>query len=600
MKKLFLLLLFTLSLFSATEIKRNILVIFPTDGGNNSATTYVHTRLEAVLNYYGYFCTYKKVDSQYPKDISQYAGIITWFEGDKIKNEKALVDLYLKFKKKGKKLLLIGDLPGYKKYKDIYKKFFGIEIGDTYEENPIGIKQLARGPFGFEKKFSPLYTGPFVEIKTITGDPLLLETIPDYENIGKKIVSTPVFIDSWGMYALGEKIFYVSNKEGGSRWIIDPFKMISYVFNTNYPIPDLSTKNGKRIAYIHIDGDGFLSHSFLNGRLTGDIAYDFLNKYKLPVGVSFIVAELDSNGPIHKGKDTTKINEYAKRLSRLPFVEPASHTYTHPFEWATGKVAYSPNPHAKRVFYGDEKIKAFQEPDHEVNNKYEIEKSVKYVQKLAGKKHMSDIPLYWSGDCMPTYKNLKYIKRRKINAFNGGDTRFDMQYDSIAYVYPAARYVDGLIQIYSSGSNENTYTKLWTDDFWAFQGVLETFKKTGYPKRIKPIDLYFHFYSFEKRASYYSLKRMFDWLYKNRNKLSFIYPSEYINIVKNFYTLKIYKAGKNRFCIKNIKDLREFRFEGKYSIYGKNIKKVTYDKKLNVTYITIKNKVDHACLAVKN
>jgi hypothetical protein len=56
-------------------------------------------------------------------------------------------------------------------------------------------------------------------------------------------------------------------------------------------------------------------------------------------------------------------------------------------------------------------------------------------------------------------------------------------------------------QIYASSSNENTYTDLWTDRFFGFRYWTRTVDNTGSPRRIKPVNLYYHMYSGEKMAS---------------------------------------------------------------------------------------------------
>ena len=334
--------------------------------------------------------------------------------------------------------------------------------------------------------------------------------------------------------------------------------MIERVYETNYPIPDTTTKNGKRIAYIHIDGDGILSTSF-NQKYAIENGYDFIKKEGLKTGVSFVVSELDENGPTvnygAKVSSVTKhnyklLNQTAKNIFELPFVEPASHTYSHPFNWRKGIVAYSSSPNAKKALHGD--VSAFQEPDKQVNLKVEIEDSIKYLQKLIPSKKVNTV--YWSGDCYPSLRDLNYIEDNNLLAFNGGDSRFDLEFNSYSYVTPLSLYSQKGTQIYSSNSNENTYTDLWSENHWRFKNIIKTFENTGYPKRIKPANTYYHFYSFEKKASLNALKKIY--IYYKENDFEFIYPSEFIKIAKNFHDIKIEKK-EDTFFISNIKDLRE-------------------------------------------
>ena len=281
----------------------------------------------------------------------------------------------------------------------------------------------------------------------------------------------------------------------------------------------------------------------------------------------------------------------AKKILELPFVEPASHTYSHPFSWRKGLVAYSSNQDAKLTYHGG--VKAYEEPNQEINLDLEIRQSIEYIQALIPSKKVQTV--YWSGDCYPALRDLQYIDDHDLLAINGGDSRFDLEYNSYSYVTPLSLYSSKGTQIYSSNSNENTYTNLWTANFWRFKNVIKTFKNTGFPKRIKPANTYYHFYSFEKKSAVNALEKIYD--YYEQNDFEFIYPSEFIQLAKNFHTLKIEKKN-NLYTLSNITHLKEFRFEGKVSILSKDLQNSYYDEKLNVTYVRIKDNKIKARLTV--
>ena len=363
------------------------------------------------------------------------------------------------------------------------------------------------------------------------------------------------------------------------------------VFNTDFPIPETTTINGKRILYIHLDGDGVLSKSeVIHGKICGEVWYEKIGKvFPFKTGVSFIAADID---PVYMGNK--RVQDVVRKIYALPNIEPASHTYTHPLDWHKGLTAYAKKGVKNKIAYfgttEGEHIKAYVPPSGEVDHKLEILGSIKFLNQFAPYKKKVKV-IYWSGDCMPTKVDLEMIKKNHLVAFNNGDTFFDLKHNSYAFVTPLGRYVDGLRQIYSSGSNENVYTDLWSSNFWGFVNVIETFKRTGYPIRIKPINLYYHFYSVAKLASYRALVTNYRYLMKIRKNLINIFPSQFIRIVENFYSVKIYKKSSNIFIIKNAKYLKEFRFEGKVKIRKiDNIKSVHYNSKLNVTYVTVGKK----------
>lgn len=603
--KFFIISLLMFSLANAEEIKRKILVVVP--HSEDIAITDVHTKLEAILNYYGFFCEYLVDDGKnYPKNIDNYKGFIFWNQGLSSPNPINLVNFLIKFK--DKKNIIIGDIPvqdlenkNYEKnINKILEKNFYFSSGEYWlKNNPIVKREYEETLFGFEKKISFINKHEFsnIEIYDKRIEVLFKE---EMEIDNKNVISNSVFIAPWGFYGQFDKIFYKDEEINKNKWIINPFKMIEKVYSIHYPIPDTTTKNGKRIGYIHIDGDGILSKSY-NNKYTIEVGYEFIKNQKLKTGVSFIVSELDKNGPILENEYTTHgsknhnyklLNNFAKKIYEIPFVEPATHTYSHPFNWREGIVAYSSNKNATKAVYND--IEAFQEPDKQINLELEIKESIQYLQKLT-KKPIKTV--YWSGDCYPSIRDLKYIDKNNLLAFNGGDSRFDLEFNSYSYVTPLSLYSDEATQIYSSNSNENTYTELWTENYWRFRNVIKTFENTGYPKRIKPANTYYHFYSFAKKGAIKSLEKIYS--YYKENSFELIYPSEFIKIAKNFHSIKIEKKN-NKFFISNLKELREFRFEGKKLILSKDIKNTYYDKKLNVTYVTLKENIDKAKIEIKS
>jgi len=586
------------TLFSA-PINRKILVLTGTNL-NNLQNEEVHAKLATILNYYGYFIEHVSTDlNVIPENLDEYAGFIFWNYNMETKDPLKLINFMCKFK--NKKNIIIGTIPFkdlkqnsyFTQVNEILKKNFGFSFTNIWSKDIELLKtEYDKNLFNFEKKISFLTNKTFSQVITHNKD---FEVV--YKETLQDKVSDSVFFAPWGFYGTTEKIFYNSKITGSNKWIINPFKMVEKVYNNNYPIPEFSTKNGKRIASIHIDGDGILSKSF-NQKYTIENGLEFLRNHKIKTGVSFIAAELDKDGPIfknpkYKDLDPDLFNENAKKIFSLPFVEPASHTYTHPFNWRKGMVAYSINSNAQMVDYTD-KVKAYQEPDMQVNLKYEIDDSINYLQKLIPNKRIKTI--YWTGDCYPSLRDLKYIDNKGFYSFNGGDSRFDIEFDSYSYTTPIGLYSKIATQIYSSNSNENTYTDDWSGDYWRYKHSITTFENTGFPKRIKPISVYFHFYSFAQKGSYNALEEIYQYL-KGKN-YEFLFPSEYIKIAKNFHTIKINEVSKNKFIISNIEDLREFKIIGKHQIISNDILNTHYNSKLDLTFITIKDNIKTATIEI--
>mgnify|MGYP005984908243 CR=1 FL=1 len=605
LKFLFIIFLSFFYILNANEIKRKILVIHPEI--ELIFNENVHTKLASILNHYGYYVDFatNTLDDA-PKNIDEYVGFITWDYSQKIKDPVKYIKYLTKFK--NKKNMIIGDIPYIDKegknhlneINVILKENFGFTFENFWTDNMSLVRQeYDKNLFDFEKKISFITKKDFIEIKTYDDSikPLFKETYEDK-------ISNSVFLANWGLFARANKIFYTSSQTGKNRWLADPFKLVSMVYDTNYPIPDTTTIEGKRVAYIHLDGDGILSKSF-NGKYTIQNGLDFIKEQNIKTGVSFVTGELDEKNPIYKNPIYSHLkdfkpklfNNYASKILNLKHVEPASHTHSHPFNWRKGMYAYAITDNdIKKVNY-TENVIAYQTKNKKVDLQKEVIDSINYIQKLVPSKKVQT--LYWTGDCYPSLRDLKFMDDNNILAMNGGDSRFDSQFNSYSYVTPIGLYNSVASQIYSSNSNENTYTDDWTKDHWRFKNITTTFKNTGYPKRIKPINLYYHFYAFAKKGSFNALKKTYDYL-KNNN-LAIIYPSVFMKKVKNFYDIKIEKISNTVFDISNLKDLREFRFEGNKKIeFNKSIKSVNYDYNLDVTYVTVVNDINKIRIKLSN
>ena len=81
-------------------------------------------------------------------------------------------------------------------------------------------------------------------------------------------------------------------------------------------------------------------------------------------------------------------------------------------------------------------------------------------------------------------------------------------------------------QAYAPIMNENVFTNLWTGPFYGFERVIETFRFTGSPRRIKPIDIYYHTYSATKRASLNALHKVYSWALAQ--PIRPVFPSEFV------------------------------------------------------------------------
>lgn len=144
----------------------------------------------------------------------------------------------------------------------------------------------------------------------------------------------------------------------------------------------------------------------------------------------------------------------------------------------------------------------------------EIGGSARLIEAIAGTSGKRVRLLQWPGDCRPFAAALQAVTETGLLNINGGDTRCDVEFPSLTRVAPLGFQRNGSIQIYASNSSEELYTDLWTSRYFGFRDLPETWDRTGAPRRLKPLNLYYHMYSGERRASLEALLGNLDALRK--------------------------------------------------------------------------------------
>jgi hypothetical protein len=157
--------------------------------------------------------------------------------------------------------------------------------------------------------------------------------------------------------------------------------------------------------------------------------------------------------------------------------------------------------------------------------------------------------LQWSGDTLPFRDAMAAVRRAGMRSINGGDTRFDSDFPSYAWVAPVGRQIGQDWQVYSSNSNENTYTDLWTDRFFGFTFLMRTIRNTEVPLRVKPFNVYYHMYSGEKLAALNAVRRNLE--YARTQQLAPVATSRYAAIAEGFFAARLEALGPRRWRVTN-------------------------------------------------
>ncbi|MFH1761895.1 MAG: hypothetical protein ABIA63_12425, partial [bacterium] len=404
------------------------------------------------------------------------------------------------------------------------------EYFGNYEGNPIFIRisKIDRQMMEFECKLFPsdLIYEKIVSISPINKVYLSLNLPMENKSESHVVVISHNGGVIHGDYVLYRKLYMGSNKyQFVKKWRLNPFLFFSTLFNdSSLPRMDIAVKNGRRLFYSHIDGDGLISISAVDRKsyCGAVVLKELLKKYPLPFSASFITSEINSR---YLGDKNTR--ELAYEIALQPNVEIASHTFSHPFTWSW----------AQKIKFGEE-YEDYENYTISVNNySFDVEKeitgSINELNELIGPTGKKCRTLFWSGNCLPEHDAMEIIAKNGYAGLNGGEPRWDGKFNSISSLSPFSRPVGRYRQIYTSNCNETIYTNVWSENYHGFEKVIETFENTANEKIYRPINVYFHYYCADRIAGLNSLKKVFN--YVINQKISPVFASEFSGMASDFF-----------------------------------------------------------------
>jgi len=555
---------------SKNPIKREILTLID-ESEHDRIFLSAHQHGALPLEYQGYIqklYDISKHELPSMETMQQYAGVIIWFAKE-YKNPDKLIAWILKLQEYNIKVVFAGTLP--LPLNDSLNKL-SIKINEGSENIRKGKIKDKDAMLGYEIEPSLNNSESFIDITQ--GKRLFSLTNTNHTQ------TTYAALMPWGGFALRNAFIQEFNDD--NLWVINPFEFFKKALRLQTIIvPDVTTQNGKRILFSHIDGDGIMNRVEWNPKLfSGDTIYsDILQKYPIPISVSIIGAEVDDNGLYPKL--APQLQKIVKKIYKLPNVEPATHTFTHPFFW-------------NKIHNGtlDEKYRLKPKGYHfslENETKGMLDEiNIKYLPK---NKYPKAKTIFWSGDCAPTEMVLDYVYKQNLLNINGGDTYISNANPWLSYVAPMGIQRGEYCQIYTGAQNENIYTNEWLGPYWGFKKVVQTFKHTDNPRRLKPIDIYYHLYSGSKRASLNALHYVYGWAIKQ--DVNPIFTSEYIPKVMDYYTVSL-AGNKNHYLVAGMKNLKTLRLEDEKSYVDMNTSSnlLGFKRIKNHTYIHLGDKTD--------
>ena len=577
----------------APNMKRKILAFIQRDFKETTDQNSIGEVVESILNHLGLIIEYRFIEDPLPteQEMQEYRGIITWFHGNAIANAQAYANWLKGQMDNGKLYVILGD---YGAYQDsAFKSQVSTSevmktLGVDYRPNPTEFDEFRRRNPGLDA-----FSGGSIEHMDINvckferdinlNDPdLKLRGWPIYLSIDPKskvylsvkdgrgksdvLLTTPR-----GGLAVGQFIMYTppnsairkessqpASKDGLAtgpaaeendlqQWRFDPFKFFSEAFQVkDLPSADVTTLNGSRIYFSHIDGDASFGMSLIDrASLNHEMMYrEILAPTQLPVTVSFVTNNLEKKAT---STYTREINA-ARQIFALPWVELATHTDIHPFNWRDGDLTRVTEPggdfHLVKV-----------PPDY----KKEVYHSIDFTNQVLAPPGKKCTTLLWSGLCNPPQIALEMTDSIGVCNMNGGDPIYDSTNPFVAGVANLYKKVGNRYQYHTCAAGDFYYTSSWTRDYDGMKRLPEFFKYTEEPRRLRAMNLYYHFYLAERELGIQGLRSAMEYVKTQRPAPMFV--SNYVAIVKDMITTKIGRSSDGAFVVTNSGACRTIRWD---------------------------------------
>lgn len=538
---------------------RKILMIQAVGRGQSLDLTAGAHSIAMPLNYLGYDIQYVDLNEGLPSHVSndRYAGIVVSIDGE-VRNVGAWRQWLLARIQEGLRVAVFGQFGFPINIQSAQSLGLTVVSGTVPAgASPQVISQASM--MGFEIMPEPdIRTALGIRVEG-AGQSLLRLKAADY-------IYDAAGIMPWGGFVLDPYAVVSQAAVNQDRWAIQPIAFLKQALMLpDMPVPDLTSENGRRLMFTHVDGDGFASQaefSSARGQYSGQVLNEqIFSRYPIPMSVSVIEGEISAAGLYPQL--ASRLEPIARRIFALPNVEIASHTFSHPFnleqiDEITGKrVKGTPNPE-----WGGDAAFSMDIPKYVFDVDREIRDSIAYINKRLAPPGKKVEALFWPGNAAAPKIALRRASESGVLNINGGDTTITRSNNSWTNIAPygvAKGNRPDEYQVYASTMNENVYTNDWLGPYYGYDRVLETFAMTDKPIRFKALDIYYHFYSGTKAASLKALHTVFDAVLKQA--VFPIYATDYIKRAMEWRRVVVARDG-NRWIVRSGQNLRQLRWPG--------------------------------------
>lgn len=456
----------------------------------------VHVMFGVVFDWLGYVVEYHDIRSGPPQLIQGvHAGVVSWLDEGTTERLSWFEDWLVGVVDSGFRLVMLATLPSVA---DALLDRLGLAPA-VARKAPVAVGVVGEpelvGTFEAPLRVRKHQVPPVRSVGADNDVDLVIEL-----DSGQSV--TAVVTGPWGGMAL-QPYLVEDYGQGRRRWLLDPYRFLALALgHTPRPVFDTTTESGNRLLTVHVDGDGFPSRAFLPGSplSAAVLLEEFITTYDLPHTVSVIEGEVGAAGLYPE--QAPLLEAAARKIFSAHNVEIASHSFSHPFYWRPDSLtADQPTEYGMNLPI----------PDYQMTLEREIAGSIDYINERLAPAGKQVQVFLWTGAADPDDRALAMLEARGVLNVNGGNTHLLDADASRLLVWPQARLENGAIQVYAAAMNENVYTNNWTGPFYGYRRAIETFELTDQPRRLKPIGIYYHFYSATKPASIRALHEVYNW-----------------------------------------------------------------------------------------
>jgi polysaccharide biosynthesis protein PelA len=548
---------------------RTLLAIYDGNRADQPDGTLLHKLAEMPLNHLGFMLEYHDVRATLPSPsaLRRYNAVITWFEAP-VANAPAYLAWAANAAQAGTRFVILGESGGNPFSTDLplingLLSALGVRHTGHLAAPTHGTQVLKLDPAIMEFERPLDIALPPYPILIADGGKMepALELKPSRQ-VGSA-VSTVVATGPAGGYAATGYIHYSADAVDQVKWIINPFVFFRRALGVApFPVPDITTISGRRIFFSHVNGDGWNFPTKTDGyHQSGTLAAEVLDKEviaanpDLPVTVGLIAGDAD-----YGLGGRTEARETAIRIFARPNVEIAVNTYTYPMVWGqitdrNGDGAASPSainvrsqPHAMTRVYNSKPFQLSQE----------VTGAKALVGSMAPPGNHATVYL-WSGDARPFGEAIAATRSAGMRNINGGGSRFDAAFPSLANVSAIARTVGPERQIYAVMRDTHPMVDSAGRASYGFASFAETVRNTGSPRRLAGVNLHYSVRVAERSSVLASIKRSIESV--RTMQLAPIHTSEYAAIADGFFDTEIVPLGATRWLIRNRGALQTVRFD---------------------------------------